>query len=168
MKKNIVYVGLAADILHEGHINILTIAKKYGTVIVGLLTDEAIVTYKQLPFLNYSQREMVLKNLKMVDQVLPQKTLDYTYNLKKIRPDYVVHGNDWKRGVQQKIREKVIKVLKKWGGKLIEPKYTKNISSTIIKKNVLKTGVTNEQRKLKSKEIGTVAFFCPVIIQIKC
>jgi phosphoenolpyruvate mutase len=149
MKTNVVYVGLAADILHEGHINILTVAKKYGTVIVGLLTDEAIVTYKQLPFLNYSQREMVLKNLKMVDQVIPQKTLDYSYNLEKIKPQYVVHGNDWKKGVQQKVREKVIKVLKKWGGKLIEPEYTKNISSTIVKKNILKTGVTSEQRKLK-------------------
>jgi phosphoenolpyruvate phosphomutase len=113
MKQKIVYIGLAADILHEGHINILNIAKKYGTVIVGLLTDEAIVTYKSLPFLSYSQREVVLKNLKMVSQVIPQKTLDYSFNLEKIKPNYVVHGNDWRKGVQQKVREKVIKVLKK-------------------------------------------------------
>ena len=97
MKKNVVYVGLAADILHEGHINILNIAKNHGTVVVGLLTDDAIVTYKRLPFLNYSQRETIIKNLKMVDRVIPQKTLDYSFNLKKLKPKYVVHGNDWKK-----------------------------------------------------------------------
>lgn len=153
MKKNTVYVGLSADILHEGHVNILNTAAKYGTVIVGLLTDEAIATYKSLPFLNYSQREMVLKNLKMVDRVIPQKTLDYIFNLEKIRPDYVVHGDDWRKGVQQKIREKVIKVLKKWGGKLIEPQYMKDISSTLIKKKIFKSGITNEQRKSKLKRL---------------
>ena len=153
MKKNVVYVGLAADILHEGHINILNIAKNHGTVVVGLLTDEAIVTYKRLPFLNYSQRETIVKNLKMVDRVVPQKTLDYSFNLKKIKPKYVVHGNDWKRGVQQKIREKVIKVLQKWGGKLIEPDYTKNVSSTVIKNNIFKSGITSEQRKSKLKRL---------------
>jgi phosphoenolpyruvate phosphomutase / 2-hydroxyethylphosphonate cytidylyltransferase len=154
MKKNtLVYVGLAADILHEGHINILNIAKNHGKVIVGLLTDEAIATYKPLPFLNYSQRETILKNLKMVHQVIPQNTLDYTYNLKKIKPDYVVHGNDWRQGVQEKIREKVIKVLKKWNGRLVEPQYTQNVSSTLIKKKFLKSGITNEQRKLKLKRL---------------
>jgi phosphoenolpyruvate mutase len=153
MTKKIVYVGLSADILHEGHLNILNTAAKYGNVVVGLLTDGAIATYKPLPFLNYSQREMVLKNLKMVDQVIPQKTLDYTYNLEKIRPDYVVHGDDWKKGVQQKIREKVIKVINKWGGKLIEPQYTKDISSTLLKKKILKSGITNEQRKSKLRRL---------------
>lgn len=153
MKKNVVYVGLAADILHEGHINILNIAKNHGTVVVGLLTDDAIVTYKRLPFLNYSQRETIVKNLKMVDRVIPQKTLDYSFNLKKIKPKYVVHGNDWKKGVQQKIREKVIKVLQKWGGELIEPDYTKNVSSTVIRNNIFKSGITSEQRKSKLKRL---------------
>jgi phosphoenolpyruvate phosphomutase len=96
---------------------------------------------------------MVLKNLKMVDRVIPQKTLDYIFNLEKIRPDYVVHGDDWRKGVQQKIREKVIKVLKKWGGKLIEPQYMKDISSTLIKKKIFKSGITNEQRKSKLKRL---------------
>lgn len=89
----------------------MNIAKNYGTVAVGFLTDDAIVTYKRLPYLNYSQREIIVKNLNMVDRVIPQKTMDYNFNLKKIKPKYVVHGNDWKRGVQQKIRQKVIKVL---------------------------------------------------------
>ena len=135
MKKNkkIVYVGLSADILHNGHINILKIAKKLGSVIVGLLTDEAIASYKSIPTLDYSQRAIILKNLKLVKSVIPQKTLDYRHNLNLVKPDYVVHGDDWKKGVQAKTRQQVIATLKKWGGKLIEPKYTKNISSTLIK-----------------------------------
>ena len=138
MKKNknlkkIVYVGLSADILHEGHINILKIASKLGKVIVGLLTDKAIASYKNIPTLNFKQREIILKNIKLVNKVIPQTTLDYRPNLKLIKPDFVVHGDEWKIGVQKKTRSQVISTIKKWGGKLIEPKYTKNISSTTIK-----------------------------------
>ena len=137
MKKNKkVYIGLSADILHEGHINIIKTANKYGDVIVGLLTDDAIASYKNIPQLNYRQREIVLKNIKYVKKIIPQNTLDYTDNLKLIKPDFVVHGDDWKKGIQSKTRLKVIKTLKKWNGKLIEPKYTKNISSSIIKKKI--------------------------------
>ena len=134
--KKEVYVGLSADILHKGHIKILKIADKLGNVTVGLLTDSAISSYKKLPHLDYKQREIVLKNIKLVKKVLPQDSLDYTKNLLSIKPHYVVHGDDWKFGIQKKIREQVIKTLKKWSGRLIEPKYTKNISSTIIKKKI--------------------------------
>jgi phosphoenolpyruvate phosphomutase / 2-hydroxyethylphosphonate cytidylyltransferase len=132
-KKKIVYVGLSADILHEGHINILKTANKLGDVIVGLLTDAAIASYKNIPTLNYKQREIVLKNISLVKRVIPQHTLDYRPNLKLITPNFVVHGDDWKTGVQKITRNQVISTLKIWGGKLIEPKYTKNISSTSIK-----------------------------------
>ena len=137
IQKKIVYVGLSADILHEGHINILKVANKLGDVTVGLLTDQAIASYKKIPHLSYKQREIVLKNIKFVKKLIPQKTLDYTENLNLIRPDFVVHGNDWKTGVQKKTRSKLIKEISKWGGKLIEPKYTKNISSSLIKKKIL-------------------------------
>ena len=134
--KNIknVYVGLSADILHEGHINILKIASQYGNVIVGLLTDEAIASYKNIPYLDFKKRKIVVENIKYVTKVIPQHTLDYVENLNLIKPNYVVHGDDWKSGVQKKTRDRVIKTLKKWSGKLIEPKYTKDISSTSIKK----------------------------------
>ena len=138
--KKIVYVGFSADILHEGHINILHHASKLGKVIVGLLTDKAITSYRQLPHLNYNQREVILKNIRFVEKVIPQKTLDYTENLNLIKPNYVVHGDDWKTGVQKKIRKQVIETLKKWSGKVIEPKYTKNISSTKIKEKHLVMG----------------------------
>ena len=132
-KKKIVYVGLSADILHEGHINILKTANRLGDVTVGLLTDSAIASYKNIPTLNYKQREIILKNIKLVKKVIPQNTLDYRPNLKLVMPNYVVHGDDWKSGVQKKTRAQVISTLRIWGGRLIEPKYTKNISSTAIK-----------------------------------
>jgi len=153
MRKKTAYVGIAGDILHKGHINILKTASKYGEVTVGLLTDKAIASYKRIPFLNYKNRELILKNLKFVNKVIPQNTLDYTENLNKIMPDFVVHGSDWKMGVQKKIRDKVIKILRNWGGKLIEPNYTKNISSTNLRNNILKSGITSEQRKSKLKRL---------------
>ena len=159
-KKKIVYVGLAADILHEGHINILKIAKKLGEVTVGLLTDQAIASYKKIPVLNFNQRKVVLKHIKFVKKIIPQSTLDYRPNLKLVRPDFVVHGDDWKTGVQKKTRSQVISTLKKWGGKLIEPKYTKNISSTSIKSKLVEltpaSRVATLRRILESKKLVRV------------
>ena len=116
MKKKInkiVYVGFAADILHEGHINILKAASKLGKVIVGLLTDKAITSYRQLPHLNYKQREIIIKNIRFVDSVIPQKTLDYSKNLNFLKPDYVVHGDDWRTGILKENRKKCYKSTKK-------------------------------------------------------
>ena len=135
-KSKTVYVGLSADILHKGHINILKTASSYGDVIVGLLTDQAIASYKNIPYLDYEKRKIVLENIRYVKKVIPQNTLDYVENLKLIKPDYVVHGDDWKTGVQKETRKRVITTLKRWSGKLIEPKYTKNISSSLIKKEM--------------------------------
>lgn len=152
-KRKTVYVGLSADIMHEGHINILKIANSYGDVIVGLLTDQAIASYKNIPYLDYKKRKVVIENMKYVKKVVPQKTLDYVENLKLIRPDYVVHGDDWKSGVQKKTRSDVIKTLKKWSGKLIEPKYTKNISSTIIKNKIYEISSLPQNRVSRLKRL---------------
>ena len=110
-----VYVGMSADLVHPGHLNILTKASKYGEVIVGLLTDEAIASYKRLPYMSYDERYAVISSLKQVSKVIPQTTLDYVPNLEKIKPDYVVHGDDWKEGVQKATRQRVIDCLKQWG-----------------------------------------------------
>ena len=137
-QKKTVYVPLAVDFIHSGHLNIINIAKKYGRVIIGLLTDEAISQYKRLPILNYKERLRIVSNLKNVSEVIEQKDWDYTDTIKNLRPDYFVHGDDWKKGVQKNTRLKVIKVLKRYSGKLIEPKYTRNISSSSIKKKFMK------------------------------
>ena len=153
IKKKIVYVGLSADIVHEGHINILKIANSYGDVVVGLLTDNAIASYKNIPYLDYKKRKVVIENVKYVKKVIPQKTLDYVDNLKLIKPDFVVHGDDWKTGVQKKTRQRVISTLKKWSGKLIEPKYTKNVSSTLIKSKITEIVSTPQNRVSRLKRL---------------
>tara|TARA_B100000787_G_scaffold32044_1_gene21735 strand:- start:66 stop:1367 length:1302 start_codon:yes stop_codon:yes gene_type:complete len=155
MKRKKVYVGLAVDIIHEGHINILKKANSYGDVTVGLLTDEAIASYKNIPYLDFKRRKIVIQNIKYVKKVISQDTLDYVPNLNLLKPDFVVHGDDWKIGVQKKTRERVIKALKKWSGKLIEPKYTKKISSTIIKSKILEIGASPQNRVSRLKRLLT-------------
>ena len=149
MNKSIVYVGMSADLIHPGHMNILEEAAKYGQVTVGLLTDKAIASYKRLPALTYEQRKKIIENIKHVHNVVPQDTLDYTDNLKRIQPDYVVHGDDWKDGVQKETRQKVIDTLNTWKGKLIEIPYTKGISSTQLHNSLKEIGTTPEIRQKK-------------------
>ena len=130
MLKKTVYLGLSVDTLHHGHINLIKHGLKYGKIMVGLISDKAIAENKRLPILNYQQRKIILESIIGIDEIVIQESYDYTFNLKKIRPDYVVHGDDWKVGVLKESREKVIKTLQEWGGCLIEPKYTEGVSST--------------------------------------
>lgn len=125
-----VYIAIGADILHKGHINVIDEGSKYGEVILGLLSDEAIGSYKRLPVFNYEDRFRVFSSLKNVSSIIKQETIDYTSNLKKLHPDYVIHGDDWREGPQKLIRQKVIETLKEWNGVLIEVPYTKGMSST--------------------------------------
>ncbi len=117
------------------------------------MTDKAIASYKKIPHLNFKQRNSVIKNIKYVHKVIPQYTLDYRKNLNLLKPDYVVHGDDWKEGVQKKTRQNVINELKKWSGKLVEKKYTKNISSSSIKDKIREIGTTPDIRRLKLKRL---------------
>ncbi len=147
MKKNkIVYVGMSADLVHHGHMNILKKAASLGEVVVGLLTDEAIASYKRVPMMSYEQRKEIIDNIKGVVKVIPQDTLDYEKNLLSIKPNYVVHGDDWKEGVQKSTREKVINTLKLWNGELIELPYTGGISSTQLNKAKREIGTTPDIR----------------------
>jgi phosphoenolpyruvate phosphomutase / 2-hydroxyethylphosphonate cytidylyltransferase len=148
-----VYVAMSADLIHPGHLNIINEARKHGKVIVGLLTDKAIASYKRLPFLEYEQRKQIIESIKGVDEVVAQEVLDYEPNLRALKPDFVVHGDDWKTGVQKSVREKVIQVLNEWGGKLIEPKYTEGVSSTALNKAMKEIGTTPEIRLKKLRRL---------------
>lgn len=156
MKK--AYVAMSVDLVHPGHLNILHHAQKHGEVIVGLLTDQAIASYKPIPFMTFEQRKLIVENIKGVSQVVPQETLDYVPNLRKYKPDYVIHGDDWKTGIQTNIRKAVIEVLKEWGGELIEVPYTQGISGSGLSKALKDIGTTPEirlkrlQRLLNSKK----------------
>ena len=127
---------MCADILHHGHINIIKEASKLGKVTVGLLTDKAIASYKRVPILSYEERKKIIENVKGVDSVISQETLSYRENLVLIRPNYVVHGDDWKTGPQKNIRQEVIDTLQEWSGTLVEVPYTKNVSSTSIQNKI--------------------------------
>ena len=131
-ERKIVYVGMVGDFLHHGHINIIEEARKLGEVTIGLLTDEAAASYKRKPIFTFEQRKKIIENIKGVTSVIPQNSLNYIPNLKKIKPNYVVHGDDWKSGVQKNEREKIINYLKEINGTLIEIPYTPGISSTSI------------------------------------
>ncbi len=152
----IAYVGMSADIIHPGHLNIISEASKLGEVIIGLLTDEAIASYKRLPYMSYEQRKTVIENIKGVSKVIPQTTLDYEPNLRIVKPDFVVHGDDWKEGIQQKVRQKVIEVLSEWKGRLIDVPYTKGISSTQLNHSLKEIGTTPEIRLKRLRRLISV------------
>ncbi len=151
MKK--VYVGMSADIVHHGHLNIIAKARELGEVTVGLLTDKAIALYKRVPLLPFEQRKVIVENLKGVARVVAQETLDYVPNLKRFKPDYVVHGDDWKRGVQAQTRERVIAILKEWGGKLVEIPYTAGVSSSYLHSKMREIGVTPDVRRQRLRRL---------------
>lgn len=141
-----VYVGMSADLVHPGHLNIIGTAAALGEVTIGLLTDEAIASYKRLPFMSFEQRKQVAEALKGVARVVPQTTLDYVPNLRELKPDYVVHGNDWRSGVQRETRQAVIDVLEEWGGELVEPEYTPGVSSSALIASEREIGTTPDIR----------------------
>ena len=148
-----VYVGMSADLVHPGHLNIIKHAAELGDVTVGLLTDAAIASYKRLPYMAFEQRKEVIEAIKGVARVVPQETLDYVPNLREYKPDYVVHGDDWREGVQSKVRQSVIDALAEWGGELVEVPYTKGISSTQLNKALKEIGTTPDVRRSKMRRL---------------
>lgn len=160
MSNKKVYCGFSADFIHHEHINIIRQSKKFGKVIIGLLTDEAISTYKQVPLIPFEKRKKIIENIKGVSKVIPQKTLDYVPNLRKLKPDYVAHGADWKTGVQKNTRDRVVKVLKEWGGKLIDLPYINGTSSTNLRNIQREKGVPNE---IRMKRLRRLLEFKPIV-----
>ena len=152
-----VYVGMSADLLHVGHLNIIEHARKYagpnGEIIIGLLTDKAIASYKRLPYMTYEQRKIIVENIKGVSRVIPQKTLDYVPNLEAEKPNYVLHGDDWKTGIQAQTRQRVVDVMSKWGGEVIDIPYTQGISSTQLNMVLKEIGTTPDIRRIRLKRL---------------
>ena len=125
MKKDkIVYMCMSTDIIHGGHIKIINEAKKLGKLIIGVLSDEAVMEYKKFPLVPFEERKILYENIDGIYKVVEQKTLLYEENILKYKPDYVVHGDNWQDGYQKSIRENVIKTLDTYGGKLIEFPYS--------------------------------------------
>lgn len=120
-----VYMCFAADMIHGGHISIIRKAEKLGKLIIGVLSDEAVASYKRFPLMQFSERKKLFENITGVSQVVEQKTLSYAETLRQLRPTYVVHGDDWRQGFQKTVRDEVVSVLAEYGGKLVEYPYSK-------------------------------------------
>ena len=151
MKK--VYVAMSADIIHQGHLNVLNEARKFGDIIVGLHTDEVIRGYWRNPIMKYEERKEVVSNIKGVVSVVPQDSLDQVENLLQLKPDYVIHGDDWKEGSQKVFRDKVIEAIKGWGGQLVEVPYTQGVSISKLDEELAQIGTTPQMRMKSLKEL---------------
>jgi phosphoenolpyruvate phosphomutase len=160
-KKKIVYLALSVDFLHSGHLRIIKLAKRYGNLIIGLMSDKAIIEYKSLPLLSFNERKKIIENISGIYKVIKQDDADYSETLNKLKPDFFVHGSDWKFDNRKQIRNKVIKILKKIKCRLIEPKYQKKINDYNFMSKLSEyfspdVRVSNLKRALESKKIVRV------------
>lgn len=126
VEKRTVYMCFSADMVHSGHISIIRKAEKLGKLIIGVLSDEAVASYKRFPLMPFEERKSVFENINGVYKVVEQKTLSYAEVLRELRPTYVVHGDNWTEGFQKPIRDEVVTVLAEYGGKLVEFPYSKD------------------------------------------
>ena len=132
--------------MHPGLTRIINEGARYGDVIIGLFTDKAVAEYKRLPYLTYEQRKEVVENIKGVSEVVAQDEWSYIPNLRRLKPDYIIHGDDWKLGMDMELREEVIKTMAEWGGQVIEIPYTKGINSSALVEEQKTIGTTPENR----------------------
>ncbi|MCB0394509.1 MAG: phosphoenolpyruvate mutase [Bdellovibrionales bacterium] len=142
-----VYIGMTVDILHHGHINIIEKGREYGEVTIGLLTDVAVADHKRLPYLSWENRKRILENIAGVSKVIPQDTWDYSPNIEKLKPDFMIHGTDWLDGPLAPYRERALNALNSYGGKLIEVPYTKDVSSSSMHEQMQALGTTPDIRR---------------------
>ncbi|MBS0151725.1 MAG: phosphoenolpyruvate mutase [Nitrospira sp.] len=149
----VVYVGMTVDILHHGHINVIETARQYGEVLVGLLTDSAIADHKRLPHLTYQQRQRIVGNIVGVSKIVPQEEWDYAPNIRRYRPDFMVHGDDWLDGPLAPYRARAIEALQIYGGSLIEIPYTPGVSSHALAAQMRSQGTTADIRRRTLKRL---------------
>ena len=121
-----VYMLFATDVIHEGHINVVKEAKKYGKVIGGVLCDAAMIRFNRFPTVSFDERVSMVKDIPEVDEVIVQNETLYENTLRKIKPDYVIHGDNWCEGPEKAIRDNVVSVMNELGGEVIEVPYTRN------------------------------------------
>ena len=155
-----VYACFCTDVIHEGHLNIIKEAVKYGAVIAGVLSDEAMVRYNRCPILTFEERRQMLEEIPEISKVVVQNEVMYEKVLKELKPDYVIHGDNWVEGPIQIIRENVIASLKEWGGQLIEVPYTYNEKVRNIDMMMKEKKAMPEYRR---KRLRLLLRLCPIV-----
>ena len=148
-----VYMCFSADMLHSGHFAIIKKAKKLGRLIIGVLSDQTVASYKRFPLLPFEERKSMFENIAGVYKVVEQNKLSYKENLLKYKPTYVVHGDDWITGIQQSIRKEVIDVLSTYGGTLVEYPYSHDKKYHDLEKRARSELATPDMRRSRLKKI---------------
>lgn len=159
-----VYTCFCTDVIHEGHLNIIEQAHKYGRVVVGALSDEALIRYNRFPTISFDERIKMYQELEGVDEVIVQNTIMYDDVIKKLKPDYVVHGDNWREGAESVIRENVLSLLSEYGGELIEVPYTYNEKVRKIDSTLKEKLAMPEYRRKRLKQLIKM---CPVVKTIE-
>ena len=152
VKSRTVFMSFSADVLHGGHVSIINKAARLGKLTIGVLTDEAVASYKRFPLIPATERKLLFSNLKGVSKVVFQNELSYKNILEELKPDYVVHGTDWREGVQAPVRDEVIKILESYGGKLVEYEYSDEPKYREIEKNARKELSLPDRRRGRLKK----------------
>ncbi len=155
-----VYVCFATDVVHEGHLNIINEAAKYGSVVAGVLSDEAMLRYDRFSLISLEERKKLLEGLPQIRQVVVQREVMYENILEELKPDYVLHGDNWIEGPMQAIRRNVIDTLEKWGGKLIEIPYTYSEKVQKVDAMMRERAAMPEYRR---KRLRQLIRLCPIV-----
>ena len=154
-----VYLSFSTDMLHSGHIALIKKAKKYGKLIIGVLSDEAVISYKRFPLLPFEERKALFENISGVYRVVEQSSLSYKDNLLKYKPNYVVHGDDWREGFQRPIRDEVTSILASYGGQLVEFPYASEEKYENLEKRARAELSLPDQRRARLKKILEIKGF---------
>lgn len=156
----IVYTCFCTDVIHEGHINILTEAKKYGKLIVGILSDSAMTRYNRFPTVDFAERVRIVEELGIADKIITQDDIMYDKVVAEIHPDYVIHGDNWKNGPEKAIRDNAEKLLEAYGGSIIDVPYTYNENVKRIDRRIREKLAMPEYRRKRLRQLIEI---CPIV-----
>ncbi len=156
----IVYTCFCTDVIHEGHINILTEAKKYGKLVVGILSDSAMIRYNRFPTVDFAERVRIVEELGIADEIITQDDIMYDKVVAEIHPDYVIHGDNWKNGPEKAIRDNVEKLLEAYGGSIIDVPYTYNENVKRIDRRIREKLAMPEYRRKRLRQLIEI---CPIV-----
>lgn len=164
MKEKTVYICFCTDIIHEGHMNIIREAKKRGRVVVGILSDRAMVRYNRFPTVSFEQRIQMVREIPEVSEVIIQDDIMYDRVIEKLKPDYVIHGDNWKEGAMASIRENVEELLRKYGGELVEIAYTYKPEIKKLDSMIRERLTMPEYRRKRLRQLLEI---CPIVKAIE-
>lgn len=159
-----VYTCFCTDVIHEGHLNIIKHAQKYGRVVVGALCDKELIRFNKFPTVSFEERIMLYRQLEGVDEVIVQESSMYDDVIEKLHPDYIIHGDNWKEGAASAIRNNVVNKLSEYGGEVIDVPYTYNSS---VKKIDVQLREKLSMPEYRRKRLRQLIEICPIVKTIE-